>query len=223
MGGPLNIATLRGMRLRNAAFEYPQMVPYRMLPGEQGLGPGDLLVKAIKTVIPNATSLTPQEWEEVKQTTMWNGDYLYNWGLWNVLLSNNSTAKGNPPLLSSEAYALLYDGGGYESLVDNWNCAEAFEYLLIDFPRSAQYLRLTKGYRDSPLDSCRAIHGGGRQDQYAASAGDVCSQASQRHYGSRSRRARRDQQRVALLSSQRAHPGDAADDHSRSWRRRRRR
>ena len=150
MGGPLNIATLRSMRLRNAVFEYPQMVPYRMLPGEQGLGPGDLLVKAIKTVIPNATSLTPQEWEQVKQTTMWNGDYLYNWGLWNVLLSTNSTAKGNPPLLSSEAYALLYDGGGYEFLVDNWNCAEAFEYLLIDFPRSAQYLRLTKGYQTLP-------------------------------------------------------------------------
>jgi monoamine oxidase len=150
MGGPQNISTLRSLRLRNAVFEYPQLVPYRLLPGEQGLGPGDLLVKAIKTVIPNATSLTPQEWEKVKQTATWNDDFLYNWGLWNVLLSINSTAQGNPPLLSSEAYALLYDGGGYESLVDNWNCAEAFEYLLIDFPSSAQYLRLTKGYQTLP-------------------------------------------------------------------------
>lgn len=150
MGGPLNIATLRGTRLRNAAFEYPQIVPYRLLPGEQGHGPGDLLVKAIETVIPNATKLTPREWEQVKQTTMWNGDHLYNWGLWNVLLSKNSAAAGNPPVLSSEAYALLYDGGGYESLVDNWNCAEAFEYLLIDFPRDAKYLRLTEGYQRLP-------------------------------------------------------------------------
>jgi lysine 2-monooxygenase len=150
MGGPLNISTLRGTRLRNAVFEYPQIVPYRMLPGEQGLGPGDLLVKAIKTVIPNATSLTPQEWEYVKQTAKWNDDYLYNWGLWNVLLSKTGVAAGDPPVLSSEAYALLYDGGGYESLVDNWNCAEAFEYLLIDFPQDAQYLRLTKGYQTLP-------------------------------------------------------------------------
>ena len=150
MGGPQNISTLRSLRLRNAVFEYPQLVPYRLLPGEQGLGPGDLLVKAIKTVIPNATSLTPQEWEKVKQTATWNNDFLYNWGLWNVLLSTNSTAKGNPPVLSSEAYALLFDGGGYESLVDNWNCAEAFEYLLIDFPSSAQYRRLTKGYQTLP-------------------------------------------------------------------------
>ena len=114
-----------------------------------GLGPGDLLVKAIETVIPNATSLTPQEWEEVKQTTTWNGDFLYNWGLWNVLLSKNNDARGNPPVLSSEAYALLYDGGGYESLVDNWNCAEAFEYLLIDFPRSAQVSPADQGLSDA--------------------------------------------------------------------------
>jgi monoamine oxidase len=150
MGGPLNIATLRRKRLRNAVFEYPEIVPYRLLPGEQGFPPGQLLVNAIKTIIPNATSLTPREWEDVKRITMWNGDYLYNWGLWNVLLSTNNNAPGNPPVLSSEAYALLYDGGGYESLVDNWNCAEAFEYLLIDFPREAKYRRLTQGYQTLP-------------------------------------------------------------------------
>jgi monoamine oxidase len=150
MGGPLNIATLRGVRLRNAAFEYPQIVPYRLLPSEQGLTPGELLVKAITTVIPCATTLTPQQWELTKQAARWNGDYLYNWGLWNVLLSTNRAAPGNPPVLSSEAYALLYEGGGYESLVDNWNCAEAFEYLLVDFPKSAQYLRLANGFQALP-------------------------------------------------------------------------
>jgi monoamine oxidase len=150
MGGPLNISTLRGFRLRNAVFEYPQIVPYRLLPSEQGRGPGDLLVKAIETVIPNATKLTPQQWEEVKQKVEWNGDPLYTWGLWNVLLSKNEKAPGKPPVLSSEAYALLFDGGGYESLVDNWNCAEAFEYLLVDFPKDARYLRLTDGYQELP-------------------------------------------------------------------------
>ena len=158
MGGPLNIATLRGIRLRNAAFEYPQIVPYRLLPGEQGHGPGDLLVKAIETVIPNATKLTPQAVGGRQADHEWNGDYLYNWGLWNVLLSKNSTAAGNPPVLSSEAYAMLYDGGGYELLVDNWNCAEAFEYLLVDFPREAKYLRLPKGYQRLPREACREIH-----------------------------------------------------------------
>ena len=108
-------------------------------------------MKAITTVIPSATSLTAQQWEDVKQTQQWNGDYLYNWGLWNVLMSSNRKVAGNPAVLSSEAYELLYGGGGYQSLVDNWNCAEAFEYLLVDFPSSAQYKRLTKGYQKLPL------------------------------------------------------------------------
>jgi monoamine oxidase len=150
MGGPLNISTLRGVRIRNAAFEYPQIVPYKLLPDEQGRSPGSLLVKAIETVIPNATKLTPLQWEDVKQNLKWNGDHLYNWGLWNVLLSKNTSVAGHPPVLSSEAYALLFDGGGYESLVDNWNCAEAFQYLLVDFPSEAKYLRLTKGYQGLP-------------------------------------------------------------------------
>jgi lysine 2-monooxygenase len=150
VAGPNNFATLRGVLLRSDDFKHPDRVPYRLLPGEEGLSPGELLVKAITTVIPSATSLTPQQWEYVKQTQTWNGEHLYNWGLWNVLLSTNRAARGNPPVLSSEAYALLYDGGGYQSLVDNWNCAEAFEYLLVDFPSSAQYLRLTKGYQRLP-------------------------------------------------------------------------
>jgi monoamine oxidase len=155
MGGPLNISTLRGIRLRNAVFEFSQIVPYRLLLSEQGKAPGDLLVKAIETVIPKATELTPQQWEDVKQKVTWNGDPLYNWGLWNVLLSKNENAPGKPPVLSSEAYALLFDGGGYESLVDNWNCAEAFEYLLVDFPKEANYLRLTDGYHELPKTLAR--------------------------------------------------------------------
>jgi lysine 2-monooxygenase len=148
MGGPNNLATLRSKILTDADFSNPSLVPYNLLPSEQGKNPGQLLVGAINTVIPNATTLTPQQWETVKQETIWNGDYLYNWGLWNVLMSINSAT--NQPLLSSEAYALLYDGGGYESLVDNWNCAEAFEYLLIDFPSNAQYQKLTQGYQTLP-------------------------------------------------------------------------
>ena len=210
MGGPLNIATLRGVRLRNAAFEYPQIVPYRLLPGEQGHGPGDLLVKAIETVIPNATKLTPQQWEDVKQTTQWNGDYLYNWGLWNVLLSKNSTAAGNPSVLSSEAYDMLFDGGGYESLVDNWNCAEAFEYLLVDFPREAKYLQLPKGYHTLPQKLAEKFTGDGGKIYMEHRLTQVRHPAGQWRNGDRSRRRGRAEQADASLSRQGAHPGYAA-------------
>jgi monoamine oxidase len=149
VAGENNFATLRNRMLKNADYKQnPALVPYRLLPTEERRDPGELLIKAITTVIPSAASLTPQQWEDVKQTSKWNGDYLYNWGLWNVLLSTDRAGSG--PVLSSEAYDLLYDGGGYQSLVDNWNCAEAFEYLLVDFPSSAQYKRLTYGYQKLP-------------------------------------------------------------------------
>jgi monoamine oxidase len=160
MGGPHNLATLRRRVLTDVDFSDPSKVPYLLSPAEQGLSPGQLLVKAIKTVIPNADKLTPLQWEKVKLQTMWNGDHLYNWGLWNLLMSINS--QTNEPVLSSEAYALLYDGGGYESLVDNWNCAEAFEYLLIDFPSDAQYFKLVQGYQSLPLTLYdKFVSGGG--------------------------------------------------------------
>jgi hypothetical protein len=148
MGGTNNLASLRGHVLTDADFSDPSKIPYWLTSSEQGKNPGQLLVNAINTVVPNASNLTPQQWEGVKKDFMWNGDNLYNWGLWNVLMSINSAT--NQPVLSSEAYALLYEGGGYESLVDNWNCAEAFEYLLIDFPSNAQYLRLSQGYQTLP-------------------------------------------------------------------------
>ncbi len=139
-GGPQNFAALRRRLLRNKDFTDPSKVPYWLQQDEQGENPGDLLVKAIETVVPGATNLTPKEWEHVKQTRMWRGRHLYDWGFWNVLLQ----------VLSSEAYALLLEGGGYESLTDNWNCAEACEYLLMDFPRSVEYKRLVEGFQALP-------------------------------------------------------------------------
>ncbi|HWP26594.1 MAG TPA: FAD-dependent oxidoreductase [Xanthobacteraceae bacterium] len=93
MGGPKNLATLRARVLTDADFSDPSKVPYLLSPAEQGLNPGQLLVKAIKTVIPNADKLTPLEWEEVKLQMTWNGDHLYNWGLWNLLMSINGVIE----------------------------------------------------------------------------------------------------------------------------------
>jgi len=146
VAGQNNFATLRNRMLKPADYKDPALVPYRVLPSEERLNPGELLVKAITTVIPDATRLRPQQWEERKKTATWKDDNLYNWGLWNVLLSSDESG----PVLSTEAYALLYDGGGYQSMVDNWNCAEAFEYLLLDFPSAARYRRVTSGYQRLP-------------------------------------------------------------------------
>jgi monoamine oxidase len=143
-GGEENIAFLRDVRLRLSDFKQsPDKVPYRLRDNEKWLRPGELLVGAIKKAVPNAGSITdPHVWETVKKKTRFKNSQLYDWGLWNMLLADD--------VLSSEAYALLLDGGGYESLADNWNCAEACQYLLSDFPSGVKYRRFVDGFQELP-------------------------------------------------------------------------
>jgi monoamine oxidase len=58
---------------------------------------------------------------------------LFEIGFWNLLQH----------YLSSEAFLLVHDGLGYESIVANWNAAEAIPWFLSDF--EADYLTLEKG------------------------------------------------------------------------------
>jgi lysine 2-monooxygenase len=153
MGGANNIAFLREHFLRDSQFTDPSAIPYFLEPDEQGENPGQILVNAITKIVPNALKYTPQQWETAKQTLMWNGDHIYNWGFWDAIF----------PTMSSEAYALLLDAGGYESLTDNWNAAEACEHLLADFPSSVSYQRLTNGYQTLPQTLVSQGKAGGYQ------------------------------------------------------------
>jgi monoamine oxidase len=152
-GDDNNIAYLRGVRLRLSDFEkHPDMVPYRLRDNvkqgdirEFGSRPGALLVAAINKIVPDAAKIDVRDWEKVKKQARFpsrSGPNIYNWGLWNMLLESD--------VLSSEAYALLLEGGGYESLADNWNCAEACQYLLSDFPASVSYRRFSDGFQGLP-------------------------------------------------------------------------
>jgi monoamine oxidase len=144
IGDDKNIAFLRGVQLRFSELKSnPNKVPYRLRDSEKGSIPGELLVAAIRKAVPNADKITPREWEKVKRTIRFKNRQLYNWGLWNMLLEQD--------VMSSEAYALLLEGGGYESLADNWNCAEACQYLLSDFPSDVHYRRFVDGYQGLPL------------------------------------------------------------------------
>ncbi len=156
MGDDNNIAFLRNHFLRVSQFPTPSAIPYFLQQNEQGENPGEILVNAIKKIVPNALNYTPQQWEVAKQTLMWNGDHIYNWGFWDAIF----------PTMSSEAYALLLDGGGYESLTDNWNAAEACEHLLADFPSNVSYQRLTNGYQTLPQTLVAAGKAGGYQPNW---------------------------------------------------------
>ena len=55
---------------------------------------------------------------------------------WNLLLAE----------LSDQAYQLVRDAVGYETIVNNWSAAEAIPFLLADFAPDSTYNRLKKGF-----------------------------------------------------------------------------
>ena len=69
------------------------------------------------------TKLTPKEWLEFKKTGKWLGTPIYQWGFWNLLYG----------LMSAEAYSLVADASGYDTIVSNWNAADAMPWFVADF------------------------------------------------------------------------------------------
>ncbi len=54
--------------------------------------------------------------------------------------------------VSAEAYQLIRDASGYDTLVNNWSAAEAIPFLLADFDPSLRYFALKKGFQALPLE-----------------------------------------------------------------------
>ncbi|MGD9617643.1 MAG: M28 family peptidase [Alphaproteobacteria bacterium] len=118
---------LRGQHFAGADWKRPSFTPpYRLERGERAQSPGGLLA----AVALRHEALVRQDPERYR-----------NYGFWNLLLDE----------LSDQAYRLVRDAGGYETLVNNWNAAEAIPFLLADFPQGAQYLALRHGFEQLPL------------------------------------------------------------------------
>jgi monoamine oxidase len=69
------------------------------------------------------SDLSASEWETLKKYATIKGIHLYSIGFWNLIHN----------FLSSEAYLFAHDGFGYESVIANWNAAEAIPWFLRDF------------------------------------------------------------------------------------------
>ncbi len=74
-------------------------------------------------------------------------------GFWNLLERE----------LSREAFSLIREAVGYDTLVNNWNAAEAIPFLLADFPADAKYYKLDKGFQALPLALARQFEAAGGQ------------------------------------------------------------
>jgi monoamine oxidase len=70
---------------------------------------------------------------------------LYQQGFWNVLLR----------VISTEAYQLGVDAGGYNSTLTNWNAADAIPWYLSDFGVTPRYKAFKRGFQQVPKSLAR--------------------------------------------------------------------
>ena len=146
-----NIYYLRGHHLRQDEFTDGDKVPYRLKWLEKNKTPGQLIYAAIDTILPGAERLSHVEWQDVKANYKFNGEHLYNLGFWNLL----------DQVMSSEAYKLVLDAGGYVTALNNWNAAEALEFYMSDFAPDAKYYTLNGGMETIPVTLARQFEAAG--------------------------------------------------------------
>ncbi len=140
VSGDENIYYLRGQHMRGSDLTDSKKIPYRLSWLERGKTPGELVMNAIDTLIPGATKLTKEQWQDVKENYTFQGKHLWELGWWNLLHQ----------VMSSEAFKFILDAGGYDTLVTNWNAAEALPWYLADFGPDAQYRTIIDGMETLP-------------------------------------------------------------------------
>ncbi len=164
VSGDENIYYIRGQHLRQHEFSQPDKVPYRLSWQEKGKTPGQLIAEAIDVLIPGGARLTKAQWQDVKENYTFNGRYLWQLGFWNLLSE----------VMSSEAFKLILDAGGYDTTMTNWNAAEAIPWYLADFGPEVAYMTVVSGMESLPLGLAQRfasagghIHTGSRLNTFA--------------------------------------------------------
>lgn len=140
---PQNIAFLRGIYLRLADINNNSpKVPYNLSFLERE-NMNNILVNAIEQIVPGITnpSLTTEERLAMTHAAEFGGQPLYQQGFWNVLYR----------IISSEAYQFSMDSGGYDSILVNWNAADAIPWFLADFGITPEYKGFKYGFQQVPI------------------------------------------------------------------------
>ena len=118
-----NLFYLRGRHFTEADWNRPDFTPpYLLDRSERARSAGSLLIE---------TALKYQH----------SIDDIKNVGFWNLLLEE----------WSAEAYHLIREASGYDTIVNNWSAAEAIKFLLADFHENAQYFALSRGFQELPI------------------------------------------------------------------------
>ena len=116
--------------------------PFHLKPCEQGMSAVDLIRYAITELLNalnfpllhqgkarqlkrkiRAEDFDDETWYYIKEEGTYQGLHLYQIGFWNLLQH----------FLSNEAYVMVHDVLSLESILGNWNAAEAIPWFLADF------------------------------------------------------------------------------------------
>ncbi len=81
-------------------------------------------------------NVTKKSWRKIQEYGRFKDTHLYDIGFWNLLQH----------FLSNEAFLLAHDCLGYESIIGNWNAAEALEWFVNDFEPNQTQLMLPSGF-----------------------------------------------------------------------------
>lgn len=133
-------------------------IPFSLHEGERGKLPEELIAHAIWSILAELNfsdpslknpevarirsrirrrKLNKEDWTAIQKHGRFKDIHLYDIGFWNLLQH----------FLSNEAFLLAHDCLGYESIVDNWNAAEALPWFIQDFEPNQTLYMLPDGFR----------------------------------------------------------------------------
>ncbi|HEY1066167.1 MAG TPA: FAD-dependent oxidoreductase, partial [Pirellulales bacterium] len=131
-----NLSYLRGRHFTAADWGRLSFVPpYLLDRSERARSPGNLLIEVALRHLGGTL--------EALQAVGYHSEALEslrNIGFRNLMLKE----------MSAEAYELIRDACGYDTLVNNWGAAEAIPFLLADFDPRLEYFALNDGFQSLP-------------------------------------------------------------------------
>lgn len=133
-----NLYYLRGVRLRKSELTDTTKLPYKLAEHEQGKSPSDIMMNVIRQIVPNADTLTKEEWHAIRDTLTYKGQLLKDISWINFLSST----------LSSEAFQLLSDVGDIYLMGDVSALSQLNLWIASSF---GGVYKIAEGYQAIPL------------------------------------------------------------------------
>jgi len=134
IGAKRNLFYLRRKHLLQADLGNSAEVPYKVRWDERNKTPDDLQTQVADLLVPGWRDFTLDQWFQADVF----GKKLYKYGFWNLLYR----------VLSSEAYALMLDAGGYQANVANSNSVSQLP--ATDYGPATEFRTLVDGYDELP-------------------------------------------------------------------------